>query len=96
MMENNGRNFMRFMSSLFHHYDPDVFVQTVYWVFRTYRQHGFHVSYWPANIDTSVEIMRQELSEPTFDAVYPFFDWLLLNIPAFTSHSDAEMGTVAP
>ena len=91
MMENNSRNFLRFMASIFLHYDPAVFVQTVHWVFRTYRQHGFHISYWPANIDTTVEILRSDLSPETFDAVHPFFDWLLNNIPSFTENSDAEI-----
>ena len=91
MMANNSRNFFRFMDSIFHHYDPAVFVQTVHWVFRTYRQHGFQVLYWPAHIDTAVEIMRRELSPATFSAIHPFFDWLLNNIPAFTDDSDEEM-----
>ncbi len=91
MMENNSRNFLRFMASLFLHYDPAVFVQTVRWVFRTYRQHGFHVSYWPANIDTTVEILRGDLTPETFAAVHPFFDWLLNNIPSFTDNSDTEI-----
>ncbi len=91
MMATNSRNFLRFMNSIFRHYDSAVFVQTVAWVFRTYRQHGFHVSYWPANIDAAVEIMRQELTPETFIAVHPFFDWLLNNIPSFTDNSDEDM-----
>ncbi len=97
MMENNSRNFLRFMNSLFHHYAPQVLVETAVWVFRSYRAHGFQVSYWPANLDTTVELLREELSAPTFDAVYPYFVWLIVNIPSFTGLSEAVAvkGTVA-
>jgi len=66
-------------------------------VFRSYRAHGFQVSYWPANLDTTVELLREELSAPTFDAVYPYFVWLIVNIPSFTGLSEAVAvkGTVA-
>jgi hypothetical protein len=88
MMENNSHNFLRFMNSLFHQYQPKVFVETVLWVFRSYRAHGFEISYWPANLDTAVEVMREKLSAATFDSVYPFFNWMIVNIPSFVNISD--------
>jgi hypothetical protein len=88
MMENNSRNFMRFMNSLFHEYQPQVLIETVLWVFRAYRAHGFQIAYWPANLDTAVQILREELSAPTFEAVVPFFNWLIVNIPSFVNISD--------
>jgi hypothetical protein len=89
MMENNSHNFLRFMNSLFHNYQPQVLVETVLWVFRSYRSHGFQMQYWPANLDTAVEILRAELSAQTFEMVYPFFEWLIVNIPSFVNISDA-------
>ena len=88
MMQDNSRNFLRFMDSLFQGYQPEVFVDTVLWVFRTYRAHGFQVSYWPANLDTCVEVLRDHLSDQSYSAVYPFFNWLIVNIPIFTKLSD--------
>ena len=91
MMEDNSRNFCRFMASNFTHYQPEVFVTTVLWVFRTYRSHGFQVAFWPANIDTSLEIVRGTLSEASFSEVKPFYEWLVVNIPVFTAISDQEL-----
>ena len=91
MMEDNSRNFCRFMSTMFGAYDPHVLVETALWVFRAYRSHGFETTYWPANIDTFVEIAREQLSPGTFSEVYPFFDWLIVNIPVFVAVTDAEM-----
>ena len=91
MMENNSRNFLRFMNSLFRNYEPMVLVETALWVFRAYRAHGFQTSYWPANLDTAVEILKQELSAEVFGEVYPLFDWLIVHIPAFVRISDQAL-----
>jgi len=32
--------------------------------------------------------MKEQLSESTFASVYPFFHWLIVNIPVFTALSD--------
>lgn len=95
MMEDNSRNFCRFMSSLFRAYEPRVLVDTALWVFRAYRSHGFQISYWPANLDTFVELARGELSEATFAEVYPFLEWLIVNIPAFVAESDIALDAAA-
>jgi hypothetical protein len=83
MMENNSRNYLRFMGAIFHSYDPMVLVQTSLWAFRAYRSHGFFVEYWPANLDTTVQILKKKLPEPVYKEIYPFFEWLIVNIPAF-------------
>lgn len=91
MMEDNTRNFCRFMGTMFHTYEPTVLVETVLWVFRAYRSHGFNTTFWPAHIDTFIESTRFELTPATFDAVYPFFEWLIVNIPAFVAITDGQM-----
>jgi hypothetical protein len=91
MAEDNNRNFSRFMESIFRHYEPEVLVETVLWVFRAYRSHGFQTTYWPANIDTWVEMLRGELSGKAFEAVYPFYDWLIVHIPWFVKLSDEQL-----
>jgi hypothetical protein len=91
MMQNNSRNFTRFMTSVFVAYEPNVLVDTALWAFRTYRSHGFRVAYWPANLDTYVEILREELSPETLEAIYPFFHWLIVSIPAFAQLTDQEV-----
>ena len=63
MMQDNSRNFCRFMSSLFTAYEPEVLVQTALWVFRAYRAHGFPTTYWPANRDTFVKISDGQLED---------------------------------
>lgn len=92
MMKNNTHNFLRFMTALFYGYEPVVFAETALWAFRTYRAHGFEVPYWPANLDTLVRIIKTELPETAYEELYPFFDWLIIHIPAFTTITDRIEG----
>ncbi len=91
MMEDNSRNFCRFMGSMFLAYEPVVLAQTALWVFRAYRSHGFHTAYWPAHLDTFVELARERLAPPAFTETYPFFHWLIVNIPSFVKISDEQL-----
>lgn len=91
MMEDNSRNFCRFMGSMFLAYEPEVLAQTALWVFRAYRSHGFHTTYWPANLDTFVELASERLAPAAFAETYPFFQWLIVNIPTFVKISDEQL-----
>ena len=88
MAEDNNRNFARFMTSLFADYQPEVFVDTVLWVFRAYRSHGFRTTYWAANLNIWAGMLKKELTPQSYEALYPFYDWLIINIPAFTRLTD--------
>lgn len=90
MAADNNRNFPRFMLSLFTNYNPEVFVETVLWVFRAYRSHGFHTTYWAANLNLWVEMLKKELSPGAFGEIYPYYAWLIINIPVFTQLTDAD------
>jgi hypothetical protein len=90
MMRDNHRNHARFMASLFGRYSAEVLVETVLWVFRAYRAHGFALTYWPAQLNSWLEAMREILSPETYAAVAPFYEWLLLRQPAFAALSDQE------
>jgi hypothetical protein len=95
MALDNNTNFARFMESMFFDYNHEVFVDTVLWVFRAYRSHGFKTTYWPANLNTWVELLRAELSPKTFEAIYPFYNWLIVNIPIFvklTENTEVKSG----
>ena len=88
MMGENHRNHMRFMSSLFLSYDPYVLVETVLWVFRAYRSHGFKLAYWPAQLDNWLSIFHDELSPEALAEIEPFYHWMIVNNPAFALLSE--------
>jgi hypothetical protein len=88
MAEDNNRNFARFMESMFLDYNAEVLVDTVLWVFRAYRLHGFQTTYWAANLDVWMAMLKKELSKKAFDALYPHYNWLVVNIPIFVKLTD--------
>lgn len=91
MAEDNNRNFPRFMASLFLDYEPEVFVDTVLWVFRAYRSHGFQTTYWAANLNLWVDLLKKDLTPEAFEEIYPFYNWLIVNIPAFVKLTDLDL-----
>jgi hypothetical protein len=76
------------MVSLFADFNPTVLVETVLWVFRAYRSHGFQTTYWAANINIWLDMLREELSDETFAAIAPFYNWIIVNIPVFVKLTD--------
>lgn len=91
MAENNNSNFARFMESMFTEYNSETFVETVLWVFRAYRSHGFHTTYWAANLDIWQKMLEKELSEEAFSSISPFYNWLIINIPLFVKITDESL-----
>lgn len=90
MAKDNNHNFARFMAAVFYDYHPDILVQTVLWVFRAYRAHGFHTLYWAANLNIWLERLKSDLSEQSFNEINPFYNWLIIHIPTFTELTDAS------
>lgn len=91
MAENNNANFSRFMESMFTEYDPATLVETVLWVFRAYRSHGFQTTYWAANLDIWLKMLEKELSKDAFASISPFYIWLIVNIPLFVKITDKSL-----
>ncbi len=91
LMETNSHNFCRFMSSVFLAYDPNMFTETCVWAFRTYRSHGFQVTYWAVYLDMILSIVHKECSKKTYTETSPFFDWILNHVPTFTMITDKQL-----
>ncbi len=87
MMEDNHRNHARFMTSLLWLYDPKNLVDTVLWVFQAYRAHGFRLTYWPAQLDTWMQVLEKRLSPEANAEVSPIYTFMIVNQPAFADLS---------
>lgn len=83
MMKDNHANHARFMASVFLTYNPEVLTDTVIWVFRAYRSRHFSSTYWSAQLNTWLEIYKEELSDACYQAVLPYYSWMQVNIPIF-------------
>ena len=88
MMKDNHSNHVRFIASILKHDNPEVFVDTVLWVFRAYRSHGFTSNYWATQLNTWIEILKKDLTEESFNQIYPYYEWMQIHIPVFVKITD--------
>lgn len=91
MMKDNHANHARFLESIFHENNPKVLVDTVLWVFRAYRSRNFSSTYWAAQLNTWVEIYKEKLSPECFNAIYPYYNWMQINIPVFNKLAEENI-----
>lgn len=91
MMKDNHANHARFLESLFHEHNTEVLVDTVLWVFRAYRSRNFSSTYWSAQLNSWVAIYKEALSPECFNAVYPYYNWMQVNIPTFNKLAEENI-----
>ncbi|MCK6615719.1 MAG: hypothetical protein HRU80_09445 [Ignavibacteriales bacterium] len=76
MMFSNHTNHVRFMTAIMKNFNPRILVETILWVLRTYKSHGFSISYWPAQISSWITILQAELSSNAVKEILPFYQWI--------------------
>jgi hypothetical protein len=91
MMKDNHANHARFIGSILKNKNADVLVETILWVFRAYRSHGFHTNYWAAQLNSWIEILKKELTQEAYSEIYPYYEWMQVNIPIFVVVSDEKL-----
>lgn len=91
MMKDNHSNHTRFIASILKNRNDEVLIETIIWVFHAYRSHGFTTSYWAAQLNSWIEILRNNLSPECYKEVYPYYEWMQVNIPVFVALSNEKM-----
>jgi len=91
MMKDNHANHVRFIASILKNFNAEVLLDTVLWVFRAYRSHGFSTNYWAAQLNAWILIMKESLSPEAYREVYPLYEWMQIYIPAFVKLADEEL-----
>ena len=89
MMLDNHNNHARFMSALLVDYRPEVLVDTVFWVLRTYRAHGFQPAYWPAQLNAWLQLFQKHLSPEAYEEVSPVYNFIIVNQAFFDRSNPA-------
>jgi hypothetical protein len=91
MMKDNHANHARFLESIFNQHSPEILTDTVLWVFRAYRSRNFSSTYWAAQLNGWIEIYKKELSPECFQEIYPYYNWMQINIPVFNQLAENEL-----
>ena len=92
MMRDNHANHARFIGSILANYNPEVLVDTVLWVFRAYRSRGFSSNYWAAQLNAWIMILKETLNTDAYKEIYPYYEWMQINIPYFVELSEVDLG----
>ncbi|NCP84260.1 MAG: hypothetical protein GW823_05065 [Bacteroidetes bacterium] len=91
MMKDNHANHVRFIASMLKNHNAEVLLDTVLWVFRAYRSHGFATNYWAAQLNAWFTILKENLNPESYAEVLPYYEWMQVNIPAFVLLSDEKL-----
>lgn len=91
MMKDNHANHARFLESIFIQHSPEVLVDTVLWVFRAYRSRNFSSTYWAAQLNAWIELYKRELTPSCFQEIYPYYNWMQINIPSFNKLAEENL-----
>lgn len=91
MMKDNHANHARFLESIFNQHSSEILVDTVLWVFRAYRSRNFSSTYWAAQLNSWIEIYKRELSSECYQEIYPYYNWMQINIPIFNKLAEDEL-----
>jgi hypothetical protein len=76
LLKTNHRNHFRYMESVFVKYNPDDFVETLLWVFKTYAARGFTIRYWKVMLPEAQDLLRKHLPASAGMELLPFYDWI--------------------
>ncbi|MBN2236187.1 MAG: hypothetical protein JW729_01430 [Bacteroidales bacterium] len=91
LMKDNHNNHALFIHSILSNYNSIVFTETILWVFRAYMSRGFHPNYWSASLNTWMQILKAQLSPESYTQIFPFYEWMLINVPLFTNLSEPKI-----
>lgn len=83
MMKDNHANHARFIHSILHNPNPVILADSILWVLRAYQSHGFEMNYWSAQLNNWLTILKEQLSEDTFQQIQPLYYWILTNLYIF-------------
>ena len=91
MMKDNHANHARFIASILKNHNSDILVDSILWVFRAYRSHGFNSNYWSAQLNAWIITLEETLSPESYIEIYPYYEWMQINIPIFVLLSDKKL-----
>lgn len=91
MMKDNHANHVRFIASVLKNPNSEVLVETILWVFRAYRTHGFSTNYWASQLNAWIAVLKKNLSDEAFWEITPYYEWMQVNIPVFVKISEDDI-----
>ena len=83
----NHTNHVRFMESIMRNFNPEVFINTILWVYRAYSKHGFDPKYWEVAFNKYDEAVKDILEKDAYAEISGYYSWLRKNHRNFVALS---------
>lgn len=77
VMRDNHDNHVRFITNVLALSSYQLLEQTLPWIYRTYRHHGFSYAYFPAELRAFCDAVRDELSAEHAAEIIAVYEWML-------------------
>mgnify|MGYP006286785185 CR=1 FL=1 len=91
IMAENHRRHAEFISSMLENFRPEIFVETLVWVFRTYRARGFAKQYWVLQLNAWRDTLSATLETEHARQVDGIYVWMLDNLDDLHELSSREI-----
>lgn len=90
-MKDIHENNLNFIGSILQIPNSETLVDTTLWTFRAYMSRGFTANYFAAQINTWIELIKQNISTKAFIEIKSIYNWIGVNIPIFTIAAQEEL-----
>ena len=83
VMVDNHENHARFMANVFKLNNYEMLLDTIVWVYRTYRRHGFSYDYFPVELKAWSRTVERELGSRSANQINRIYSFMLDNHERF-------------
>ena len=83
IMVDNHENHARFMANVFKLNNYEMLLDTIIWVYRTYRRHGFSYDYFPVELKAWSRAVERELGSRSANQINEIYSFMLDNHERF-------------
>ena len=91
IMKNNHDKHVRFVAALLQTPNSETLVDTLLWIFPTHMRRGFSSNYWIVQLNTLIQILKENVSEKAFLEIVSIYNWININVPNFVMAADEEI-----
>jgi methanogenic corrinoid protein MtbC1 len=89
-MKDNHENHAGFMYNSFKVKSEELFINTIIWVYRTYKNHGFSYQYFPVELKAWKSAVNNNLSSENSELIINIYNLMLDNHKLFVKESESR------
>jgi methanogenic corrinoid protein MtbC1 len=93
LMYSNHENHARFMANVFKLGNYSMMARTIIWVYKTYHERGFSYDYFPVELESWIEAVKELLKQENASEITKIYSFLINNHSKFVALSQKDGGS---